>query len=310
MVSGIYTHTDVRQQQVVDRARRTRRLYGIGNAALVIAPAAGYFFLWAPIVLLVAFSFNDSTSLSSWSGLSVRWYETIFSGVIKAATPDGFSSGLMLKALGNSVLVAFFATIISTGIGTLVALSVARGNYPGKKWVNGLLYTPMIIPDITQGLSLALFFKVVFDFIQMVSGDRPVTGFATIIIGHVAFNVSYVAIVVGARLADMNPRFEEAAADLGANPFQTFRRVTLPLLMPGIIAGSLLALTMSLDDFLVAFFLSGVGTSTLPIYVYSLLKVSVTPEINAISTVMLVASTLLVGASLFFQGGTSKSAKV
>jgi spermidine/putrescine transport system permease protein len=150
----------------------------------------------------------------------------------------------------------------------------------------------------------------VFDFIQVVSGDRPVTGFPTIIIGHVAFNVSYVAIVVGARLADMNPRFEEAAADLGANPFQTFRRITLPLLMPGIVAGALLALTMSLDDFLVAFFLSGVGTSTLPIYVHSLLKVSVTPEINAISTVMLIASTLLVGASLYFQGGADKSARV
>jgi spermidine/putrescine transport system permease protein len=193
-------------------------------------------------------------------------------------------------------------------LGTLVAVSIQRGNYPVKKYVNGLLFAPMIIPDITQGLSLALFFKVVFDFINLITGQRPVTGFGTIIIGHVAFNISYVAIVVSARLADMNPRYEEAAADLGATPWQAFRRVTLPLLLPGIIAGGLLALTMSLDDFIVAFFLSGVGTSTLPIYVFSLLKTQITPEINAISTVMLVSSTILVGISLYLQGNPVKSA--
>lgn len=308
MASTAFSNTEVRQQQMVQRARRTRRLNGLGRLSLVVVPVAGYFFLWAPIVLLVVFSFNQSSSLSTWNGFSLQWYQTIFNGAIGSGTVDSFSSGLMLLALGNSLFVAFFATIISTMIGTLVALSIARGNYPGKRLVNGLLYAPIIIPDITQGLSLALFFKVVFDFIGAISGERPVTGFATIIIGHVAFNVSYVAIVVGARLADMNPRYEEAAADLGATPWQTFRRVTLPLLMPGIIAGALLALTMSLDDFIVAFFLSGVGTSTLPIYVYSLLKVSVTPEINAISTVMLIISTVLVGVSLVFQKDAAQTA--
>lgn len=306
MVSRAVSPVHVPQTQVVDRARRTRTLLGIGRISLIITPLAGYFFLWAPIVLLIAFSFNQSSSLSSWDGLSLRWYQTIFNGAI-GGTPEDFSSGLMLRALGNSLFVALFATIISTAIGTLVALSIARGQFPGKRLINGLLYAPMIIPDITQGLSLALFFKVVFDFINALSGERPVTGFTTIIIGHVAFNVSYVAIIVGARLADMNPRYEEAAADLGASPWQSFRRVTLPLLMPGIIAGGLLALTMSLDDFIVAFFLSGVGTSTLPIYVYSLLKVSVTPEINAISTLMLLSSTVLVAASLLFQSDATKA---
>jgi spermidine/putrescine transport system permease protein len=308
VVSQLATPLQARQQKIVNRARRTQQLHRVGRIGLVIAPAAGYFFLWAPIVLLVAFSFNASSSLATWSGFSFQWYQTIFDGAIGSGSPNSFSSRLMLNALGNSVFVALMATLISTVIGTLVALSLARGRYPGRRLVSGLLYAPIIIPDITQGLSLALFFKVVFDFIQTISGERPVTGFSTIIIGHVAFNISYVAIVVGARLADMNPRYEEAAADLGASPWQAFRRVTLPLLMPGIIAGGLLAFTMSLDDFVVAFFLSGVGTSTLPLYVYSLLKVSVTPEINAISTVMLIASTVLVGASLLFQWNATKAA--
>lgn len=308
MVSQIATPLEARQQQLVDRSRRTRQLYSVGKLGLIVAPAAGYFFLWAPIVLLVAFSFNASSSLATWSGFSFQWYQTIFDGAIGSGSPNSFSSRLMLNALGNSVFVALAATLISSVIGTLVALSLARGNYPGKRLIGGLLYAPIIIPDITQGISLALFFKVVFDFIHMISGERPVTGFATIIIGHVAFNISYVAIVVGARLADMNPRYEEAAADLGASPWQAFRRVTLPLLMPGIIAGGLLAFTMSLDDFVITFFLSGVGTTTLPLYVYSLLKVSVTPEINAISTVMLIASTVFVGASLLFQGNATKTA--
>jgi spermidine/putrescine transport system permease protein len=308
VVSQIATPLEARQQQMVDRSRRTRQLYRVGKLGLIVAPAAGYFFLWAPIVLLVAFSFNASSSLATWSGFSFQWYQMIFDGAIGSGSPNSFSSRLMLNALGNSVFVALMATLISSVIGTLVALSLARGSYPGKRLIGGLLYAPIIIPDITQGISLALFFKVVFDFIHMISGERPVTGFTTIIIGHVAFNISYVAIVVGARLADMNPRYEEAAADLGANPWQAFRRVTLPLLMPGIIAGGLLAFTMSLDDFVITFFLSGVGTTTLPLYVYSLLKVSVTPEINAISTVMLVASTVFVGASLLFQGNAAKTA--
>jgi spermidine/putrescine transport system permease protein len=127
-------------------------------------------------------------------------------------------------------------------------------------------------------------------------------GYHTIIIAHVAFNISYVAIVVRARLADMNPRLEEAARDLGANNWQTFWRITFPLILPGVIAGALLALTLSLDDFVVTFFTSGVGTTTLPVFVFGLLKLSVTPEINAISTMMLIVSTILIGISMAIQG--------
>jgi spermidine/putrescine transport system permease protein len=165
---------------------------------------------------------------------------------------------------------------------------------------------PVVIPEITQGVSLAIFFKIVFDFLEGASGNRLQPGFGTIIIGHVVFNISYVAIVVRSRMANMNPRLEEAAQDLGANHWQTFYRITLPLIMPGVIAGALLAFTLSLDDFVVTFFTSGVGTTTLPIFVYGLLKVAVTPEVNAISTLMLIASTVLVGFSLMLQNRSAR----
>lgn len=265
----------------------------------LMVPLAGYFFLWAPIVLLVVFSFNDSRAINTWHGFTTRWYEGIFTGVTGADA--NFSSQLLLNSLGNSLFVSLIATFISTILGTLLALSLARGRYPGKRTINGMLLLPVIIPEITQGVSLAMFFKIVFDFMEMATGERMVTGFGTIIIGHVAFNISYVALVVRSRLANMNPRYEEAARDLGASGWQTFRHITLPLMMPGIIAGALLAFTLSLDDFVVTFFTAGVGTTTLPIYVYGLLKVSVTPDINAISTLMLLVSTVLIGISLILQ---------
>jgi spermidine/putrescine transport system permease protein len=163
------------------------------------------------------------------------------------------------------------------------------------------MFLPVVIPEITQGVSLAIFFKIVFDFIDTSTGLNAQPGFGTIIIGHVAFNISYVAIVVRARLANMNPRLEEAANDLGANTWQTFRRITLPLILPGIVAGGLLALTLSMDDLVVTFFNAGVGTTTLPLFVYGLIKTAVTPEVNALSTLMLVFSTVIVGVSLYLQ---------
>ncbi|MGB1287994.1 MAG: ABC transporter permease, partial [Aggregatilineales bacterium] len=165
-----------------------------------------------------------------------------------------------------------------------------------------LMFLPVVIPEITQGVSLAIFFNILFDWWDMITGQRVFPGFHTIIIAHVVFNISYVAIVVRARLASMNPRLEEAARDLGANSFQTFWRVTFPLILPGIIAGALLAFTLSLDDFVVTFFTSGVGTTTLPVFVYGLLKLTVTPEVNAISTIMMAFSTILIAISMALQG--------
>jgi spermidine/putrescine transport system permease protein len=288
------------------KIRRDMAIRTAGRIGLLFNPIFSYFFLWAPILLLVIFSFNDSRTVAVWRGFTFQWYQNIFNDVV--GTEARFSTELMLNALRNSLLVAFVATAIASTLGTMVALSLARGRYPGKRVVDSVLYLPVVIPEITQGISLLLFFNILFDFFETLSGTRILPGFHTIIIGHVVFNVSYVAIVVRARLADMNPRYEEAARDLGANEWVTFWRVTFPLILPGVIAGSLLAFTLSLDDFVITFFTSGVGTTTLPVFVYGLLKLSVTPEINAISTIILVISTILVGISLMFQGRSATRA--
>lgn len=282
------------------KIRRDLLVRRFGKVFGLVEPVFGYFFLWAPILLLVIFSFNDSRTVSTWRGFTLQWYSNIFNNIV--GTEARFSTDLMLQSLGNSLFVGLVSTVIATTIGTMVALSLARGNYPGKQYIDGLLFLPVVIPEITQALSLAIFFNVIFNVVNSTTGFPAQYGFGTIIIGHVAFNISYVAIVVRARLADMNPRLEEAARDLGANEWQTFRRVTLPLIMPGIISGALLAFTLSLDDFVITLFTAGVGTTTLPVYVYGLLKLSVTPEINAISTLILVSSTVLVGISLRLQG--------
>lgn len=271
----------------------------IGKAGLIVTPLFSYFFLWAPILLLVIFSFNDSRGVGTWRGFTLSWYENIFAGTMGGEAR--FSTDLMLNALGNTLVIGLISTVIATVIGTMVALSLARSNLPGKKLLDNLLYLPVVIPEITQAVSLAIFFNLIYDFVDTTTGTRGAPGYASIIIGHVAFNISYVAIVVRARLANMNPRLEEAANDLGANTWQTFVRITLPLIMPGIVAGGLLALTLSMDDLVITFFNSGIGTTTLPVFVYGLIKTSVTPEVNALSTLMLVFSTVIVGFSLFLQ---------
>jgi spermidine/putrescine transport system permease protein len=278
----------------------------VGKIGLLLNPVFVYFFLWAPILILVIFSFNDSRSVASWQGFTTRWYTNIFSNVV--GTEARFSTENLLNSFGNSMLVGAAATLIATVIGTMVAISLVRGQYPGKRLLNSVLYLPVVIPEITQGVSLLIFFKIVFDYVELMAGGRAAPGFGTIIIGHVVFNISYVTIVVRARLVDMNPRYEEAARDLGANEWKTFWLVTFPLLLPAIIAGALLAFTLSLDDYIVTAFTTGPGTTTLPIFVYGLLKLSVTPEINAISTIMLILSTVLVGASLVLQGRNATQA--
>jgi spermidine/putrescine transport system permease protein len=291
-------------QGKLQRDMAARRL---GRFGMILTPIISYFFLWAPIVVLVVFSFNNSNSVSVWQGFTGKWYANIFNSIIGANTEaSSFRTELLLQSLRNSIIVGVISTILATALGTTFALAVTRGNFPGKKIFDALFYLPVVIPEITQAVSLAVFFAAVFDFWQTTTGQRAVPGFPTIIIGHVAFSVSFVAIVVRARLATMDPTLEEAANDLGANHFQTFWRITFPILAPGIVAGALLALTLSLDDFVVTFFNSGIGTTTLPLFVYGLLKQRVSPEINAISTIMILVSVLLVGASLILQNRSTK----
>lgn len=285
------------------RLRRDLNVRRAGRVGLWLIPVLTYVFLWVPILVLVVFSFNDAESVSVWRGFTWRWYGNLF----RAGTGDAsFGTELLLQSVVNSLIVAGTATVLSTVIGTLFALAVSRGSFPGKRLFDPLFYLPVIIPDITQGVALAVFFNVVFELVQRFFGVRLVSGFATIIIAHVAFSIAYVAVVVRARLATMDPTLEEAARDLGANNLQAFWHVTLPILTPGVLAGALLAFTISLDDFVVTFFTSGVGTTTLPLFVYGLLKQRVPPEINAISTLMMVASSLLVALSLILQGQGDK----
>jgi len=255
--------------------RRTRF-----NQHLLTWLAAGMFlFLYLPIFILIIYSFNENKVVGVWSGFSLRWYGELF------------QDEAIAKALGVSLWVAFWSTLVSTILGTLAALSLERFRFRGKTTFDGVLYLPVIIPDIVMALSTLLFF-VMFAI--------PLSRY-TVLIAHIAFNISFVAIVVRARLAGMDARLEEAAADLGADEWTTFRRVTLPLLMPGIVAAALLAFTLSLDDFVITFFVAGPGATTLPVRVYSMIKFGVTPEVNAVSTLMFVGSTLLVVFSLLLQ---------
>lgn len=284
------------------RLRRDLAVRRTGRILLRVLPPLVYLFLWLPIVVLVVFSFNDSPSVSAWRGFSTRWYENIAAGTVSVSgIATNFQTELLLRSVRNSLLVAGTATAVATVLGTMFALAAHRGRFAGRRLWDALFALPVVIPDITQGVSLAIFFHLVFDLWASLTGQRLVSGFGTIIIAHVAFNIAYVAIVVRARLATMDGRLEEAARDLGANRWQTFVRITLPILAPGILAGALLAFTLSLDDFVVTFFTSGVGTTTLPIFVYGLLKQRVPPEINAVSTLMILASIALVGSSLLLQ---------
>lgn len=280
------------------RVRRDLTVRALGRVLLWVTPVLALSFLWVPILVLVVFSFNDAPSVSVWRGFSLRWYENI-AGLGETGT--GFQTQLLLRSVRNSLLVAGVSTLVATTIGTMFALAVARGRFPGRRTFEALFYLPVVIPDITMGVSLAVFFRIVFELWQQWTGVRLVSGFGTIIIAHVAFNIAYVAIVVRARLATMDPGLEEAAYDLGANEWQAFWRVTFPILFPGILAGALLAFTLSLDDFVVTFFTAGVGTTTLPIFVYGMLKQRVPPEINAVSALMILASLVLVATSLVLQ---------
>ena len=273
------------------------------NAILV------YALLYAPILVLIAFSFNASKSTAVWRGFSLNWYASLMGATdfIDAASSQSDAAGRSFQAdniwlaLRNSLIVSGAATLISTVLGAMLALAIDRFRFRLRGFFSVLLYLPVVIPDITLGIALLVFFSLLFKLAENWFGVRLAFGFVTIIIAHVAFNISYVAIVVRARLAGMNRTLEEAAQDLGATPWQTFRRITLPLIWPGIAGGALLAFTLSLDDFVVTFFTTGIGSSTLPIFVYGMIRFTVTPAINALSTLMLLVSMLLVVGAMGLQ---------
>jgi spermidine/putrescine transport system permease protein len=206
-----------------------------------------------------------------------------------------------MGALRNSLIVAAVSTVISTVLGTAAAISLERFRFRGQRLYDGLVYLPIIIPDVTMAVMMLLFFAQSFNIVDAFFGFKPAFGIGTISLSHIAFNISFVAVVVRARLAQLDSSLEEAAADLYASRWQAFRHVTLPLIMPGVAGGALLALTLSLDDVVVTSFVAGPGATTLPVYVFGLVRRGVTPLINAVSTVMLTASMVLVLISLVLQ---------
>ena len=277
------------------RAARTHPVEGrprrrdAGQWLLLSHSTLMYIFLYAPIVILVLYSFNASTFGARWEGFTLRWYENLL------------RDRRLVQAFANSLYVAGVSTVIATLIGTTTALALERYRFRGRAAYDGLIYLPIVIPEIVMAVSLLVFFAFGFDVLNTLFGLRLRFSLWTVIISHVAFNISFVAVVVRASLKGFDRRLEEAAQDLGADPWQTFRRITLPLIMPGILGGALLAFTISLDDFIISFFTTGPGGNLLPIEVYGRVKRAVTPTINAVSTVMLVLSMLLVLASQWVQ---------
>jgi spermidine/putrescine transport system permease protein len=259
---------------------------GATRAALTVNAWLVYLFFYAPIVLLVVFSFSDNRNVGRWGGFTLNWYR------------EFADSQPVQDALWVSVKVAIVSTLVSVVLGTMAALALERFTFRGKRAFDALLYLPIIIPDVTMAVMMLLFFSEFFDFVNGVLGTDFRKGFGSITISHVAFNISFVSIVVRARLAGMDQSLEEAAMDLYANRWKTFRHVTLPQIAPGIAGGGLLALTLSLDDVVVTQFAAGPGSTTLPVYVFGLIRKGVTPLINAVSVVMLAASVLLVLLSL------------
>ena len=237
-----------------------------------------FLFLYAPILTLIVFSFNTSDPNADWGPLS--WYAKLL------------HNRDLWHACRISLIVAGCSTAIATIIGTMAAFAIERYRFPLRLALTRVLFLPIIIPDIVMAIALLTFY---------VEAHFPL-GIVSIVVAHVAFSISYVTIVVRARLRGFDKSLEEAALDLGANRWYTFRHITLPLIAPGVIGGALLAFTLSMDDFVITFFTAGVGYTTLPVRVYSMLKFGITPELNAISTLLQFNSICLVLLSLKFQG--------
>ncbi|MEM7058450.1 MAG: ABC transporter permease [Pseudomonadota bacterium] len=250
-----------------------------GRLWMKIFIAAVFVLLYAPVILMMVFSFNDSKRNIVWRGFTTKYYE-------KALKNDG-----LVEAFINSLTIAFFNTIIATALGAMVALLLWRFRFPLKGAYEGFMALPIVIPEICMGVAMLAFFNRV----GWPAGMPWPLNLSAITIAHIAFSFPFVAIVVRARMAGFNRELEEASRDLGATEWQTFWGVIFPYMRPGLVAGALLAFTLSLDDFVITFFTSGPETVTFPVKVYSMVRFSVTPEVNAASTI-LVLITIVVTA--------------
>lgn len=246
---------------------------------------ATFVFLYAPIVTLIAFSFNDSRRNVVWRGFTWKYY-------LKAWHNDG-----LIEAFTNSLTIAVVSTAVSTVIGALVALQLWRFRFPFKGGYEGAFALPIVIPEICMGVAMLAFFSRTYWPADLIWPFN----LSAIIIAHISFSFPFVAVVVRARLASFNREFEEAAKDLGASEWRVFCDVLLPHMAPGLVAGALLAFTLSLDDFVITFFTSGPDTVTFPVKIYSMVRFSVTPEVNAASTILIVITLALTATAMALQ---------
>ena len=239
--------------------------------------AFGYAFLYVPIGLVVVYSFNDSRIATVWGGFSTRWYGELL------------RNEQILESAFLSLRIAFTSATMATILGTMAALAIVRfGRFRGRTLFFGMITSPLVMPEVITGLSLLLFFIA----LQQITGWPGQRGFSTITIAHTTFSMAYVAVIVQSRLGAMDRSLEEAALDLGGTPFRVMLDITLPLIAPAMLAGWLLAFTLSLDDLVIASFVSGPGASTLPMYIFSKVKLGVSPDINALATLIIAVITL------------------
>jgi len=258
-----------------------------------IAAVLVYFFLYAPIVGLMLFSFNSSKTNIFFGGFITRFGPLVMDGSTVVQSPCGplhwfcelSRNAEVMRATRNTLTIAFISTLSATVIGTLAALALQRYNFRLKPFSQLSLYIPIVIPEIVMGIGILVLFSQIFSFLNGALGTHLTMGLPTVILAHITFSIPFVTLVVQARLHGFDKSYEEAAMDLGANELTTFWRVTFPMILPGVLSGALLAFTLSLDDFVITFFTTGPGSTTLPIYVYGLLRRIITPQVNALSTI-------------------------
>ncbi len=264
-----------RRSNPLDYSRKTWMRLTMGVA---------FFFLYFPIVSLIVFSFNDSKRNITWKGFTLRYYE------------KAYENSQLHETFLNSMIVASISTTVATVLGAMLGLALYRFRFPAQGPYEGMVHLPIVIPEICLAVAMVAFFATF---------EIPL-GLFTITVSHIAFSIPFVAVVVRARMAGFDRSLEEASYDLGASQWQTFWNVTFPYMQPGLVAGALLAFTLSLDDFVITFFTSGPGSTTFPIKIYAMVRFSVSPEVNAASTVLIVVTLALTITALAIQSRASK----
>jgi spermidine/putrescine transport system permease protein len=269
----------------------------LGPLSLTLYSLIFFAFIYLPLAIVVIYSFNSNPiDMASWQSFTLDWYRGLFG--LKEVGPSLGSSAIyvestdqLLSALKNSLIVATVTTIVATTIGTATAIAMGRYRFRLQGTYQGVMMLPMMMPDIVLGIGLLIFFITLGFKLSLV----------TIIIGHCTFLSSYVFIIVQARMAALDPALEEASADLGANEWVTFRKVLLPQLAPGVIGGAMLAFIISMDDLVITYFIAGTDSTTLPMFIFSMIRRGVKPEINAIATLLILASLLIAAIGLYLR---------